>query len=282
MNVATCGDSLEVMKQIPENTINLIVTSPPYNVGIQYDTYKDDELSMEDYFKWCLSWLKECYRILDTDGRIAINIPYEIGLKSRGGRYFMAAEFYHLLLTAGFKFFGLVDLEETTPHRVKLTSWGSWMSSSSPYIYNPKECVMLFYKETHIRKKQGISWMPIGEEIIIDKETGKSRKKLIYSDEQKDEFKELVFARWNYSAEKQCMTKACFSADIPSKAIKILSYESDIVMDPFGGSGTTAISAEILKRQWISIDLSPNYTEITNERIRKYRWGKREINLNEK
>ena len=63
MNVATCGDSLEVMKQIPENTINLIVTSPPYNVGIQYDTYKDDELSMEDYFKWCLSWLKECYRI---------------------------------------------------------------------------------------------------------------------------------------------------------------------------------------------------------------------------
>jgi site-specific DNA-methyltransferase (adenine-specific) len=183
LNVATCGNWVEIMKQIPENTINLIVTSPPYNVGIKYDEYKDDELTMEEYFDWCLSWLKSCYRILDSDGRIALNVPYEIGLKSRGGRYFMSAEFYRLALQAGFKFFGLVDLEEQTPHRVKFTSWGSWMSSSSPYIYNPKECVILFYKETHIRNKPGISWMPIGEEKIVNTENpDKIRIKQIYSE----------------------------------------------------------------------------------------------------
>jgi len=282
INTAICGNCVDVMKRFPENSINLIVTSPPYNVGIQYDVYKDDELTIDEYFDWCLTWLKECYRVLDTDGRIAINVPYEIGLKSRGGRYFMSAEFYHLLLQAGFKFFGLVDLDEQTPHRVKLTSWGSWMSSSSPYIYNPKECAMLFYKETHIRKKPGISWIPIGEEKVVNPETGKVKVKPIYSDEQKKEFTDLVFARWSYTAEKKCLTKACFSADIPRNAIKILSYEHDIVLDPFGGSGTTAIMAEILKRRWISIDISQNYTNITNKRIHQYRWGKKEIDLVEK
>ena len=217
---------------------------------------------------------------MDTDGRIALNVPYEIGLKSRGGRYFMSAEFYHLALQAGFNFFGLVDLDEVTPHRVKLTSWGSWMSSSSPYIYNPKECVMIFYKQEHIRKKRGISWVPITEEIVHDpKNPEKTRLKPIYSEEQKKEFQDLVFARWEYTAEKQCLTKACFSPDIPRNAIKILSYEQDIVMDPFGGSGTTALMAEHLNRQWISIDISQKYTDVTNERIRQYRWGKKEINL---
>jgi len=278
LNVATCGDCVEVMKKIPENSINLIVTSPPYNVGIKYDVYKDDELTMEQYFEWCSVWLKECYRVLASDGRIALNVLNEANVKGQG-RFMMSAEFYHIMRKIGFNFFGLVDLTEDTPHRVKLTSWGSWLSSSGPYIYNPKECVLLFYKEKHIRERPGISWMPVGEEMITDPESGKVRKKLLYTDEQKNEFKDLVFALWKYTAEKQCLTKACFSPDIPRNAIKILSYENDIVLDPFGGSGTTALMAEVLYRQWISIDISQNYTDVTNQRVRQWRWGKKEINL---
>ena len=277
-NKAICGNSTEVLKKLPENTINLIVTSPPYNVDVKYDVYKDD-LPMNEYFDWCREWLSECYRILAPDGRIALNVPNEVGLKSGGGRFFMSAEFYHIMLSLGFKFFGLVDLKEKRPHRVKLTSWGSWMSSSGPYIYNPKECVILMYKEHHIRQKPGVSWTPVGSEMVTDPKTGKTRKKILYTDEQKNEFKDLVFAEWEYQAETQPLTKACFSPDIPRNAIKILSYENDIILDPFGGSGTTAVMAEILNRQWVSIDISENYTNIANERIHQCRALRKTIDI---
>ena len=272
LGTAICGDCVEIIKNLPENSINLIVTSPPYNVGINYDVYKDDELTMEEYLVWCSTWLKECYRVLDTDGRLAINIYHEIGLKNQGGRYMISAEFYRLALAAGFHWFGMADLHEQTPHRAKLTSFGSWMSSSGPYIYNPQECVLLFYKQDHIRKKTGISWKPVGEELVPDKKNpDKLKTKKIYNPDDKKEFMDIIFARWEYKSDKQQLTKACFSLDIPLKAIKILSYEDDIVLDPFGGSGTTGLAAEMLNRRWISIDLSPNYTQIANDRIQNYR-----------
>jgi site-specific DNA-methyltransferase (adenine-specific) len=77
----------------------------------------------------------------------------------------------------------------------------------------------------------------------------------------------LVFGRWEYFADTRSLTKATFSMDIPSKAIKILSYKNDIVLDPFMGSGTSAFAAELLDRRWIGIELSPDYTEIARKRV---------------
>ena len=139
------GDCIEVMSTFPENSIDQVITSPPYNVNISYDTYNDG-LTMEQYWEWTEKWLTQAFRVLKEDGRLSLNIPYEINTQDRGGRVFMVAEFWMLMKKVGFQFFGVVDLEEQSPHRSKTTAWGSWMSSSSPYIYNPKECVILAYK----------------------------------------------------------------------------------------------------------------------------------------
>lgn len=258
------GDCVEVMKDIPETSVDLCVSSPPYNVGIQYDTHIDNVM-MPEYWEWTEKWLTEVYRLLKDDGRIAINIPYEVNVQDRGGRVFFVSEFYQVMKKVGFKFFGIVDLEEDSPHRSKTTAWGSWMSPGGPYIYNPKECVILGYKKNHIKKVKG---EPQWKGEVIDTEDGK--KKTIYTEDAKREFMELVFGQWKYLNDTKQLTKATFSMDIPTKAIKILTYRNDIVLDPFAGSGTSMVAAEVLDRRWIGIELSPNYTEVARERVQGF------------
>jgi site-specific DNA-methyltransferase (adenine-specific) len=241
------------------------VTSPPYNVNITYDVHKDD-LPMDEYYEWTKDWLKEAFRVLKDDGRIAVNVPNELNVQERGGRILFVAEFWMMMKEVGFKFSGLVDLTEDSPHRVRQTAWGSWMSASAPYVYNPKECIILAYKKTNKKLTKGESqWK--GVPTDIEQPDGSIKNKMVYQDEDKKEFMNLVFGRWEYFADTRSLTKATFSMDIPSKAIKILTYKNDIVLDPFMGSGTSAFAAELLDRRWLGIELSPDYTEIARKRV---------------
>ena len=259
------GDCIEVMKTMEEGSVDLIVTSPPYGVGIDYDVHEDD-MVWEEYVNFTYSWMEQAYRVLKDDGRIAINIPYEINRQSKGGRIFMVSEVWQIMKKIGYKFFGVVDLEEESPHRSRTTAWGSWMSPSAPYIYNPKECVILAYKKNHIKKVKGEpEW--VGELGEREDKNGVMKPKTFYTEEQKREFIDLVFGQWHYFADTRSLTKATFSMDIPTKAIKILTYKNDLVLDPFAGSGTSMVAAEVLNRRWIGIELSPNYAKIANERV---------------
>ena len=267
------GDCVEVMNSMPEKSIDQVITSPPYNCNIPYDTYNDG-LSMEQYWEWTEQWLTEAYRVLKDDGRIAINIPLEINTQERGGRVLMVGEFWMLMKKVGFNFFGIIDLEEQSPHRSKTTAWGSWMSPSSPYLYNPKECVILAYKKFHKKQTKGQSqWT--GTPVV--QEDGKT--KMTYLDEDKKEFMELVYGQWSYFADTKTLTKATFSMDIPTKAIKILTYKNDIVLDPFCGSASTMVAAEILDRRWVGIELSPNYTKIGTERVQAFVDKKKQMKI---
>ena len=264
LNKITTGDCTEVMKGIPEGSVDLIVTSPPYGVNIAYDVH-DDDMEISEYLEFTRKWMTEAYKVLKDDGRIALNIPYEINRQAKGGRIFFVSEVYQVMKEIGFKFFGVVDLEEDSPHRSKTTAWGSWMSPSSPYIYNPKECVVLAYKKHHIKKVKGEpQWK--GEPTV----TEEGKNKMVYQEEDKRDFMELVFGQWKYLNDSRPMTKATFSMDIPKKAIKILSYKNDIILDPFAGSGTSCVAAEILDRRWIGIELSENYSEIASKRIQAF------------
>jgi len=231
-----CGDCLEVMKEIPDNFIDLIVTSPPYNCGIDYDIYKDD-LEYSDYKIFTRKWLLEIFRILKDTGRIALNILYEVNLHERGGRIFLLGDYWQIMKKVGYKWAGLVDLVEMQSQRVKYTAWGSYLSASAPYIYNPKECVIIAYKNNWRKGK--------GESTLT-----------------KEEFIEYVSGMWKYRAETKGLTKANFSLDIPLKAIKILSFENDIILDPFCGQGTTIKACKILNRRYIGIDISKRYCQI--------------------
>jgi len=268
INTIINGDSVQVMKEIPESTIDLIVTSPKYNVGIDYDSC-DDRMPMSDYWEWTKEWLTESFRLLKDDGRVAINIPYEINVQDRGGRVLFMSEFWSVMKSVGFQFYGLVDLDENSPHRSKTTAWGSWMSPSSPYIYNPKECVILAYKKNRIKKVKGEpQWR--AEMVDLEQEDGTIKTKAVYQEEDKKEFMSLVYGQWEYFADTKQQTKATFSMDIPDKAIKILTYKNDIVLDPFCGSGTSVVAAEINHRRWIGIELSENYTKVAKERVQHF------------
>ena len=259
------GDCIEVMKTMEEGSVDLIVTSPPYGVGIEYDVHQDD-MVWEEYVKFTYSWMEQAFRVLKDDGRIALNIPYEINRQSKGGRIFMVSEIWQIMKKIGYKFFGVVDLEEESPHRSRTTAWGSWMSPSAPYIYNPKECVILAYKKNHIKKVKGEpEW--VGELGEREDKNGVMKPKTFYTEEQKREFIDLVFGQWHYFADTRSLTKATFSMDIPTKAIKILTYKNDLVLDPFAGSGTSMVAAETLNRRWIGIELSENYSKVAKDRV---------------
>jgi site-specific DNA-methyltransferase (adenine-specific) len=266
------------MKTLPEGSVDLVLTSPPYGVNIAYDVHNDD-MTPEEYLNFTKEWMTEAYRVLKDDGRIALNIPYEINRQDKGGRVFLVSEVWQTMKQIGYKFFGIVDLEEESPHRSRTTAWGSWMSPSSPYIYNPKECVILAYKKEHIKKIKGQpQWT--NEWIDVEDENGVIKQKKVYTEDQKREFIDLVFGQWNYFADTKSMTKATFSMDIPTKAIKILTYKNDVVLDPFAGSGTSLVAAEVLDRRWIGIELSPNYTEVARKRVQGFVDEKKQQKIN--
>jgi site-specific DNA-methyltransferase (adenine-specific) len=277
INTIINGDCVEVMKTLPEGCIDMVVTSPPYCAGIKYDVY-NDSIPMDEYWKFTIDWLSQVFRVLKDDGRVAINVPIEMNVQERGGRILFNAEFWMKMKEVGFKFFGMVDLTEDSPHRVRQTAWGSWMSNSQPYIYNPKECVILAYKNSPKKLTKGESqWT--GTPTEITDETGKVRTKMVYEPEDKKEFMNLVFGRWEYFADTKSLTKATFSMDIPTKAIKILTYKNDIVLDPFMGSGTSAVAAETLGRRWLGIELSPNYTDIARKRVNAFIEDRKQLEL---
>jgi len=241
------GDINEVLNKLPENIIDLIVTSPPYNVGIEYADWKDT-LSLEEYFNFVKDFLSNFKKILKEDGRFAINIPYDTNMKHLGKqtRVSLICEYYNLLKEVGLNYQSLIDLEEKTPHRVKYTAWGSWLSASSPYQYNAKEGLLIGYKKQWKKKNKGIS--------TINKEL----------------FMECASGSWKYNAETKGLTKANFSLDIPYKAIQSLTYKDNLVLDPFMGSGTTGIACIDTDRKFIGIEISKKYCEIAKNRILKY------------
>ena len=276
-NTIINGDCREVMAEMDEGCVDLIVTSCPYGVGIEYDVH-DDDMVWEEYAKFSSEWLEQAYRVLKDDGRIALNIPYEINRQSKGGRIFMVSEMWQIMKQIGYKFYGVVDLEEESPHRSRTTAWGSWMSPSAPYIYNPKECVILAYKRHHIKKIKGEpQWA--NELVDVENPNGDIKQKKMYTEEDKRDFIDLVFGQWKYFADTKSLTKATFSMNIPTKAIKILTYKNDLVLDPFAGSGTSMVAAETLNRRWIGIELSPNYCEVARKRIDIFVQSKRQTQL---
>lgn len=233
-------DNLNWLKKAEENSIDLVVTSPPYNCGIKYDNY-DDCMPWDRYFSWCQEWINELYRICKNDGRIAINVLIEQGIENNSKRISPMHIFSTMIEKAGFTIMGLPMW--TDPHRVKFTSWGSYKSASSPYIYNPYEVVIVAYKKH--RKKQNR-----GENTI-----------------SKQDFIMGCSGVWNLPTDTHSLTKATFPVSLPKLIIEMLSFKGDTVLDPFAGSGTTGVAAFLTGRNFIGIELSKRYCVIAKQRI---------------
>lgn len=235
-------DCIDGMKQIDDNSIDLVVTSPPYNIGIDYDNYNDKK-EWNNYYKWCEKWLKEIYRVLKKDGRFCLNHYLSIGDGN-----FRTAPLMELNNTSvhkiGFKHHSVAVWPDIT--LVKRTAWGSFCSASSPYINSPFEGILIMYKNQWKKKNKGESTI------------------------KKDMFISSCRGIWNINQEIKGLTKANFHMTLPAICVDLLSYKDDIVLDPFMGSGTTAIICKEKKRKYIGFEISKKYVEIANERIKKW------------
>ena len=231
-------DCIEGMKLLDDNSVDLIVTSPPYNVGVDYDKC-NDSLPWGEYIDWCKKWLKECYRVLKDDGRICINhyLNYDVG---EGICRFPLFDIRNIMEDIGYTVHKLCIWEDKTV--TKLTAWGSWLSASAPNILTPYEGILVAYKKQWKKVNKGKS--TIG----------------------KKQFMEGVSGIWKLGTVRG-KTKACFPESLPNMCIQLLTYEGDIVLDPFMGSGTTAVVAKKTKRNFIGFELSEDYCNIANARL---------------
>ena len=235
-------DCLHYMKQMQENSIDLVITSPPYNCGIDYDNYNDN-LPFDEYLEWCQKWINELYKIIKEDGRIAINVLVEQGIENNKKRISPMRLFSEMMEKAGFIIMGMPMW--TDPHRVKFTAWGSFKSASCPYIYNPFEVVIIAYKKYKKKFNKGINTI------------------------SKQDFIKGCSGVWNIKTDTNSLTKATFPIELPKLVIELLSYKNDLILDPFSGSGTTGAACFYTGRNYIGIEQSKNYYEISKKRLEK-------------
>lgn len=236
------NDDVLTTTSIDNSSIDCIVTSPPYNVAIQYATHRDT-LQYNEYLAFSRKWLQHCYAWLKDDGRLCLNIPLD---KNKGGQQSVGADLTVMARDIGYQYHSTIVWNEGNISR--RTAWGSWLSASAPYVIAPVELIVILYKK---------KW----------KKTSGSGK----SDITKEEFMEWTNGLWTFSGEskKRIGHPAPFPIELPKRCIKLFSFIDDIILDPFMGSGTTLIAAYNLKRNAIGIDLDTSYCALAKDRIIK-------------
>lgn len=240
INEIHCADSLDIIKKFPDNCIDIVLTSPPYNFGINYENTNDVNI-WEDYFNKLFNIFRECVRVLKDSGRIIINVQP------------MFSDYIptHHLISNFFLKEGLIwkgeIIWEKNNYNCKYCTWGSWKSPSSPYLKYSWEFVEIFCKNS--LKKEGDK-----NNIDIDSE----------------EFKKWVYGKWSIAPErnmKKYKHDAMFPEELVKRLLKLFSYKNDIVLDPFNGAGTTTKVAKQLNRKFIGIDISEEYCKTAEDRL---------------
>ncbi|MFA3783044.1 site-specific DNA-methyltransferase [Melioribacteraceae bacterium 4301-Me] len=236
------NDDVLTTNCIDENTIDLIITSPPYNVDIKYASH-NDKMDYNDYLDFTKEWLLKCYKLVKNDGRFCLNIPLD---KNKGGQQSVYADITTIAKQIGWKYHSTIIWNEQNISR--RTAWGSWLSASAPYVIAPVEMIVIFYKK---------EW----------EKNSKGRK----SDITKDEFLEWTNGVWNFTGEskKRVGHPAPFPVELPKRCIKLFSFVGDTVLDPFMGSGSTLIACAQTDRIGIGIDIEINYCKLAKQRLIK-------------
>jgi len=235
VNKIICGDCLEMLKKIPKKCVHLVLTSPPYNVGINYGNFKD-KMSIDKYISWLCEVFSECSRCLAPGGHIIIQIA------NTGRQPYIPKSSY--LIVALEKKWNLKLRGEIIWNKNNFTAktaWGSWLSPNQPSIRDQTERIIIY-------RKDGIR-------------TGKT-------DLTRSEFLAWTKDLWNITPETRRKHPAPFPEELAKRCIKLFTFIGETVLDPFVGSGTTAVVATRLKRKFIGIDINPEYCEMARRRIR--------------
>ncbi|MCJ7585909.1 MAG: site-specific DNA-methyltransferase [Anaerolineales bacterium] len=234
--------SAEAMTELPDCSIHLMVTSPPYNVGKEYDK----DLSLEEYLSVLKRVWAETYRVLVPGGRMCINVA-NLGRKPYIPLHAYITEQASRL---GFLMRGEIIWNKAASASPS-TAWGSWKSAGNPTLRDVHEYILVFCKDTFKRQN------PSKRESTITR----------------DEFLEYNKSIWNFTAEsaRKVGHPAPFPVELPRRLIQLYTFENEIVLDPFMGSGQTAIATIKSKRHYVGYEIDEKYIILANERIQKER-----------
>lgn len=237
LNRLYCKSS-ESMDEIPDNSVHLMITSPPYNVGKEYDS----DLTLDEYLDLLTRVFSQTYRKLVTGGRACINIA-NIGRKPYIPLHAMVIE---IMLDLGYLMRGEVIWDKSASAGGSC-AWGSWMSASNPVLRDFHEYILIFSKESYSKDKK------------------QEKRDTI----EHDEFIQWTKSIWTFPAvnAKKIGHPAPFPVELPHRLIKLYSYEGDVVLDPFVGSGTTCLAAIQNNRKYIGYDIKKEYIELAEKRI---------------
>jgi DNA modification methylase len=242
LNKIIVGDSEQILKKFPDNCIDLIFTSPPYNFGLDYENHKDG-INWNEYFNKLFAIFQECIRVLKYGGRIIIDIQ----------PLFSDYVPIHHIISDFFMKNKLIwkgeILWDKHHYSCKYTAWGSWKSPSNPYLKYTWEFLEIFSKGD--LKHQG-NWRN--------------------ADITADEFKKWVYAKWDIKPEynmKKYGHPAMFPEALAERVLKLFSYKGDVILDPFNGVGTTTVVAKKLSRNYIGIDISEEYCKKAEDRLKE-------------
>lgn len=230
--------SSEAMDALPDNSVHLMITSPPYNVQKDYD----EDLTLEEYAGLLRNVFSEVYRALVTGGRACVNIanlgrkPY-IPLHS-----LIIGE----MLSLGFFMRGEIIWDKAASASPS-TAWGSWMSATNPVLRDVHEYILVFSKETFRRES---------DEAV--------------STIERDDFLEWTKSVWSFPAvpARQIGHPAPFPEELPRRLIELYSFEGDVILDPFAGSGTTCVAAKRAGRHFIGYETESEYRDLALQRLR--------------
>ena len=241
IKVRIINDDILKTKAIAPSSIDLIITSPPYNLDIHYNSH-DDKQTYPDYLEFSEKWIKRCYEFTKDDGRFCLNIPLD---KNKNGQQSVGADLTTIAKKAGWKYHSTIIWNEGNISR--RTAWGSWMSASAPYVIAPVELIVILYKKY---------WKKISG----------SRK----NDITKEEFMGWTNGLWTFTGEskKRIGHPAPFPRELPRRCIKLFSYVGDTVLDPFMGSGTTLIEVVLNNRIAVGVDIDKKYCDLAKRRLR--------------
>lgn len=229
--------SSENMNELIDNCISLTVTSPPYNIGKD----SDEDLSDDEYWKMITKVFEEVYRVTASGGRLVVNVA-NLGRKP----YIPFSKYFiEIIQEIGFLMRGEIIWQKSKGANANF-AWGSWLSPSNPVIRDIHEYCLVFSKDSMKNSSKGESTI------------------------EKEEFMESTLSIWNISPAraKKIGHPAPFPVELAKRFINLYSFKNDLILDPFIGSGSTAIAAKLLDRDYIGYELNPKYVEITKNRLR--------------
>lgn len=230
--------SSEAMTELPDNSVHLMVTSPPYNVGKEYD----EDLTLDDYRGLLRRVLAEVYRVLAPGGRACINIA------NLGRRPYIPLHSYIIedALALGFLMRGEIIWDKASSAGGS-TAWGSWRSATNPTLRDVHEYILVFSKENFGRPA------PNGKRFSTSR----------------DDFLQNTKSVWSFPtvSARKIGHPAPFPVELPQRLIELYTFPGEVVLDPFMGSGTTAVAARDAKRVYVGYEMSKKYVKLARERL---------------